>query len=121
MTNFRAITKDTTYLNDGGPAADFGKKETTVHWSGDQKPGQEVIGSIASEIAGIPEVGYRQVLPGVESPNEEMRRDYPLSQFASVIRGRSVLVQRQRTPKFLGWKTIEAVAIEDLISETEKA
>ncbi len=116
MTNFRAITQDTTYLNDGGPAADFGKKETTVHWVGDQRPGQGVLGNIATDIAGLPEVGYRQVLPGTESPDEQMRRNYPLSQFASVIKGRRVLVQKQRIPKFLGWKTIESVEIEDLIS-----
>lgn len=115
MTNFRVITRDTTYLNDGGPLADFGKKVNTEHWTGGKAPGNEVLGSIASALM----VEHNPVLRGSIVPGPDMRRTYPDSQFISEALGRSIIVQKQRIPKILGWATVRVVAAEDLVKYQE--
>ncbi len=114
MTTFRIVTQETTFLNDGGPAADFGKKVTTEHWVGVQRPSQDLLGSIASTLSNPASVVYREVLP---PGNDTMMRDFPMNQFNSSATPGKMLVQRKRRPKVLGWKTIRSVALNDLINE----
>ncbi|MEK7095979.1 MAG: hypothetical protein AAB896_01675 [Patescibacteria group bacterium] len=117
MTGYRIIGEVTTFLNDGGPAADVPVREKVTIWEGEHRPTDEELKAIAAGNV-PPEEEYRQIFPHVVPLDSFMARNYPLANFEQRIRDDRLKVQRKRAAK-LGWKTVQVALISELQAEQE--
>lgn len=115
MTNYRVVGEVTTFLNDGGPAADVPLREKVTVWEGEHQPTAEELQAIAASDV-LPEEEYKQIFPYAVPLDPFMARNYPMANFEQRIRNDRLRVQRKRATK-LGWKTVQVASISELLAE----
>lgn len=115
MTDYRVIGEVTTFLNDGGPAADVPLREKVTVWEGEHQPTTEELQALLASGV-MPEEEYKQIFPNAVPLDPYMARNYPLANFEQRIRGDRLKVQRKRAAK-LGWKTVQVASISELEGE----
>ena len=98
MRNYRISIPTVETIYDDGPGAGKPKQKQRVLWAGEERPAVDAALGLEVPLSG--EFPLRSIsgLPGaVDTVKVEV--------------GNELLIQQQRVPQWLGWKTLEKVAV----------